>query len=316
MNDLEKAILTTVAYFDMFDYPLTAVEIWKWIFIDKKLSKLASLSDIHQMLNNGDYLKKKIAIKNGFYFLKSRKHIIATRQVRYNIAEKKFKKAIRIVRCLRSVPFIKMIAVCNNLAYSNAKKDSDIDFFIIVKDDRLWLTRFLITAIVHLSGMRRYGNHITDRICLSFYITDKHLNLESLMIKPLDPYFVFWLSQLVPVYDYQDAFTHFIAANRWIKQYLPNIFFYKTISRRLAKDIGWTLFWKKFFETILRGPLGNGLDRLFRSIQKRLITGKKYSKLWEQDTAVVVGDDILKFHEQDQREAYRLHLERSLSKLV
>ena len=43
---------------------------------------------------------------------------------------------------IQTVPFIKMVAVCNTLGYDNAAKDSDIDLFIIAKRGRLFIVRF------------------------------------------------------------------------------------------------------------------------------------------------------------------------------
>ena len=32
LNNLEKAILKTIAYYDIFDYPLTALEVGQWLW--------------------------------------------------------------------------------------------------------------------------------------------------------------------------------------------------------------------------------------------------------------------------------------------
>jgi len=311
MNELEKSILKTIAYYDIFDYPLTLVEVWKWIYADKKYSLL----EVETALSSGN-LEGKISSKNGFYFLRGKEKSVITRQKRYNFAETKYKLAIRVAKWLRLVPFIKMIAVCNNLAYSNAEKSSDIDFFIVVRHGRLWLSRFLTTAVVHILGKRRYGRKITDRICLSFYISDEHRDLKSLMIEPADPYFIYWFSQLVPIYDRQGEFDKLCRSNEWVKKCLPNIFYYKSAGRRFVQDVGWSLFIKKSLEILLFGVIGNFAENRCRNSQKSLMESKKQSKLWEHSTAVMVSDKILKFHEKDQRRAYRMQLEQSLSKLL
>ena len=72
MNDLEKAILKTTAFFDVFSYPLTASEIFKWLYNPQQIYTLAN---IRETLKNSQILKKELATKEGFYYIKGREHI-------------------------------------------------------------------------------------------------------------------------------------------------------------------------------------------------------------------------------------------------
>lgn len=312
-SSLEKSLIATLCYFDVFDYPLTLMEIWKWLF-DESNSKRYSLSEIRETLENNQAISVKIESEEGFYFLKGRKAIVKTRKQRYQTAEGKMKKAIRVANILRYIPFVRMIAVCNNLAYSNAKKLSDIDFFIIVSHSRLWQTRFFVSMVTHLMKMRRHNGFISDRICLSFYITDNHLNLEQLMITPVDPYFIYWFGQLVPIYDNQGYFSKLISANEWIYKYLPNLVMNKPVQRRKVEDTKWSLGIKKIQEIFLGGAMGSFLEKRLKTVQKRQMIRNKKSKQWEQNTAVMIDDDILKFHENDRRGQYAEQFDNKLKK--
>ena len=44
-KELDQAILSTIVYFDIFDYPLTISEIWKWLYIKDGIDKY-NISDI------------------------------------------------------------------------------------------------------------------------------------------------------------------------------------------------------------------------------------------------------------------------------
>ena len=66
LNELENAILKTLAFFDIFDYPLTLVEIYKWLYLPDSKNKY-QLSDILDVLESG-ILEMRIERQNGFYF--------------------------------------------------------------------------------------------------------------------------------------------------------------------------------------------------------------------------------------------------------
>ncbi|MFA6272173.1 MAG: hypothetical protein WC693_03620 [Patescibacteria group bacterium] len=310
-TELEKAIMATFCYFDSFDYPLTLMEIAKWLFTGGSGRKY-SLREILEVLEQSPAISKKIETERGFYFLSGRGNTVEIRKQRYRLAEGKMKRAVRVAKILRYIPFVNMIAVCNNLAYSNASNLSDIDVFVILKRNRLWQTRFFVSVATHLMRMRRHHRIISNRICLSFYITDEHLNLEQLMIKPLDPYFIYWYGQLVPIYDHQNSFSNLVAANKWIEKYLPNLIINKPVLRRSVKDTEWSLAVKKLQETVLGGSFGNYVEKILKKIQKKKMISNKESKLWENSTAVIIKDDILKFHENDRRRQYA---EKFISKL-
>jgi hypothetical protein len=43
---LEKSILSVICYFDIFEYPLTLLEIWQWLFTDQVINQSIELSEI------------------------------------------------------------------------------------------------------------------------------------------------------------------------------------------------------------------------------------------------------------------------------
>lgn len=306
-NKIEKAALSAVLYYDMFDYPLDVNEIYKWLYFDDlnlaSSSQKVSLSDIKSALESGN-LKKYIKNKNGFYFLKSRENLLEKRRERHLIAQPKWKKAIWVAKILRVIPFVRVIAICNNLAYNNASKDSDIDYFIVCKRSRIWTTRLLVTILTSLMGVRRHGGKITDRICLSFYITERALNLKTITIDEPDVHFMYWFSQISPIFSVekydQELFQHNFS---WMSKYLPNLIFYQGVEyERKVEDRGITRFLRKIFEKALSGKLGNGLENLSRKMQLKKMEKNYQSARWQDNTNVVVNNDILKFHEGDTRQ--------------
>lgn len=176
-SELAGAILKVVAFFDMFDCPLTGFEIWKYLPIkcglaevDDRLAKLA------------DEPSGKIQTKNGFYFLSDREELYNIRMARYNFTGIKFKPALKITKLFKLIPWIKMIAVTNIIGAGNAKAGSDIDLFIVTENGRLWLTRFGCLLMLKILGLRPTATELKNKICLSFFVSEQALALKKLML--------------------------------------------------------------------------------------------------------------------------------------
>ena len=300
-NNINKAIIKTLAFFDLFDYPLTPWEVYKFLY--KKPAKyfdvIIALSNLVQ--------NKKIETKNSFYFLPGKTEIYNVRKERYLIANKKYKIARRAARWLSWLTHLKMIAVCNNLAYSNSKNDSDIDVFIITAKNKIWLTRLLITLILQLAGLRRHGLNIKDKICLSFYLTEDNLKLQNIALNP-DPYFYYWFLTLTPIFD-GNIYFEFWRNNNWLKFYTPNAFPKIINSHRGIKNSKFKNYDKKInqkFDKMLMWRIEGGrLEKLAKIIQLKKMSANRSSVASQNDTRVIISDTILKFHEQDRRAEYR-----------
>jgi hypothetical protein len=164
-----------------------------------------------------DGLKNSIEEFRGFYFLKGRKDLVARRIQNDKNSIEKFEIAQRAARWLRFVPFVRMIALTGTLAMKNCEKNSDIDFFVVLKKGRIFTGRLLVTLIVHILGKRRYGKKITNRICLNYFITTRSLEIQRQDLFAANEY-----SFIYPIFGY-DIFQKFCWTNfKWIKKFKPN----------------------------------------------------------------------------------------------
>ncbi|PWB38902.1 MAG: hypothetical protein C3F02_01405 [Parcubacteria group bacterium] len=299
MTDLEKAILKTITYFDVFNYPLTDWEIQKWLY---KYPGTTKLSEIRNVLANSQILKKELILSEGFYSLRGRENIYLQRKQNNNLAERKYNRALRLVRLYRFVPYIKMVAVCNSLSYSNAADDSDIDFFIITKKNKIWIARFLAIILVGLSGFRPRVGHTRDAYCLSFFIDESKLDIRDLSLGKHDIYFTYWLRQLMPIYNPAGLYEKFLAANSWTNSFLPNAYANKFVREVTSGQT--SRRWRKFIGVLLSPPfISRGLDAVYRQLQMRIL-GRNLKAIINIDTRVVVNDRVLKLHNNDRREYF------------
>jgi len=298
-NKLEKMILETVAYFDIFSYPLTLVELWNWLFFREADGLFVSLNKTEEIIKNSEAIKTLLKCKQGFYFLKNRESIIVLRKERYNLAENKFKKALKVAGFLKWIPGIKMIGICNSLSWANADTGSDIDFFIVTEKGKLWTSRFLAVGFLKIFGLRPRKNKTKDKICLSFFVDEEHLNLEHLAIESPDIYLIYWINQLVPIFDEGGMHQKFIDSNRWIKKFLPNIFNNEgSERRRITRDFVFVGRKEKTGESGL-------MEKFLHKLQYKILP-KRIKEMVDQNSNVVIRDGILKFHcDNDRREKYR-----------
>ncbi len=317
--ELERAILSTVVYFDIFNYPLTETEIYKWLYLQegKKITKSAfGILDIKKKIEKSEYLKNKINFKHGYYYLGGREELIFRRKKNHIVALKRWQKLQRICYLLKVIPFVRLIAACNTMAIHDIKPTSDIDVFIIVKSGRIWLTRFLITTLVGIIGQWRHKDNIANKICLSFYTTDTNLNFYNLSKKPYDIYLIYWIALVVPLLD-RGIYNKFMQANNWIKESLPNLYNYEPIIYERKVSLGGiTDMINKIWEKILAKKGGDKLEDYLRKIQMIKMEKNYFSAAKKNNTDVIISDQMLKFHEVDKRVEYREKFESKLRRVL
>ncbi len=293
MNKIEKAIIKTLCYFDIFFYPLTKEEIKRYL-LEEKATDQEIENSIKNLLE-----ERKIEFKENFYYLPGKEELIEERIKRYKISKKKWRKVKKYLWVFNLIPFIKFVGICNTLAFNNAKESSDIDLFIVIRKGRIWTSRALLTLVLSILRQRRIKKRIKDKFCLSFYVTEDNLNLEKIAI-PFDIYLIYWTAQIVPILD-RRLFPKFIKENEWIKRYLPNFSF--SINKKFKDRLIIINLLRKIGELILKGKFGDFIEKKLGEIQKKKI--KKGITDLTLKTAIIANERMLKFHPSDMREVYK-----------
>jgi len=73
---------------------------------------------------------------------------------REKIAQKKINKVRKALKLLLFTPFLKGLFICGSVARKVSRPESDIDFLIITKRDRVWTVRFFLTVFAFLLGKK------------------------------------------------------------------------------------------------------------------------------------------------------------------
>lgn len=290
--NLKHSILKTIAFFDLFEFPLTAEEIEEYLYQWDRSIHIKEIKGTLEEMEGIEHI-------HDFYVLKGRARLVDVRKTRKFIAEKFWNRTRQYCQYIVKIPFVQMVAVCNNLAYDNPTGQSDIDLFIVIKSGRMWTSRLWITLVMQFFGVRRYGEKVAGRFCLSFFVTPEKLNMESLLLRPEDPYLAYWTKLLHPIYG-KAVYQKFMEENQmWLKSEY-GMSFPEVDEKRFPFEQ--KSRWKNFWEWVLGGRLGEMIEGLLKKTFKKR-TLKKASKL-KADASVVISDEMLKFHNLDRRQEY------------
>ncbi len=291
-TELEKGVLLTLKYFDLFDYPLTREEIWRWF-----LGVNGEVGGRDEMGESLDKMveRKQIINKNSFYFLPGREGIIDQRRKREKISLLKIKKARRVARLIGTMPGVKMIAICSNLGYLNADDEADIDFFIVSEAGKIWQVRFWAVFWMKILGQRPGKDQTKNKICLSYFVSEDNLNLKATAIGEPDIHLVYLLAQYLPIYSENECWEKFVVANDWIKKYLPNFQYNQEAKRFLVKPR--FLWLKKFFALLGKWPV----EQAYKKFQLKIMPQGLTLIMNNGEQKVIVNDRMLKLHGNDKR---------------
>ncbi len=282
----EQSIFRILAYMAYMKFPLTAFEVWKWCDDEN-----TTLLDITTALSESVWLREHgVQESQGFFGIGDVAAWRSERIARTTDALRKSRRAARFVRWASLLPWVRMVAICNSLAQSFTNAESDIDLFVVTKPRRLWSSRLMLTGVLALLRLRP-GEAKRDPICLSFFIDDEHVDLAPVKIGADDPYLQMWTATLAPILDRDDVITKLRATNRWIRPSLPH-------SHRVRRSSAYAVNGRFVLPNI--GIFESFAERLQRARFPRALR-----ESMNRDTRVVVTSGMLKFHENDRREAIR-----------
>ena len=307
MDPVARAALATIAYFDLFQVPLTALEVWRNLFWPALSERqrvegpAPGLGDVEAALARL-VAAGKLVSQDGYVSLPGGVPASA-RLMREADALRKWRRLRFGARLLSGVPFLKGIAVVNTLPIGAARRESDIDVLLVARAGRLYTMRFVAVAVATLCGFYRSRENVANQLCLSFSLTEKALDIMPLAKTGGDPHLQFWLANAHVISERDRVFDIFWRANATFLTPLPN-----ARLRRLPKPVRpprVLAILRDAAERLLAGSFGDRVESWARNLQMRRFAANTQSRARRGGTDVVISDDVLKFHERDTREEIR-----------
>ncbi len=196
-----RSIFHTLAYADVFDYPLTAHEVYRYLTLIN-----ASFEEIIQALSEETLFSRT----DEYFTLRGREAIIETRKRRAEIAARLWHKAARYGRMIAALSFVRMVAVTGSLAMNNTDEDKDIDYMIVTAPNHLWTCRALSLVLARFAKLEGVN------LCPNYLVTTNAMELEERSL-----YVAHELAQMIPLSG-MEIYRELRRLNAWTADYLPN----------------------------------------------------------------------------------------------
>ena len=215
LSPLERAVLLTVLYSDLFEYPLSIEELQRYLV---RLNAPHAASPVGPVPPSSDELdtaltslsEHYLSCVDGLICWKGREYLIAVRHERQHIVTQRWPQAQRYAGWLSRLPFVRMVAVCGSQAAGNSSLSSDLDIFCITAPGRLWLVQscaMFLRRVALLSGVH---------VCPNYFLTTQTLEIEEQSL-----YTAREVSHVMPLWGIE-TYTAFLQANSWITDFLPH----------------------------------------------------------------------------------------------
>ncbi len=231
-----ESVNRVLGYFDKFNYPLTLREIWYW-----QENPVISYSG----------LKKFLSPVAAYYYLTGREALMTVRRSRNRISRAKLVKAQRVVNLIQKFPFVRAIFITGALAMQNSPPDDDIDIFIVVSENSLWITRLLVILLLRIKKWRRDPHlpehssaRVSDKICDNLWLDTDHLALFNRNL-----FTAHELLQAKCLYDSGGIYKQLLMSNSWARDFLPIA--YRQSLKNLASHKSYIENQKSIFDFIL-----------------------------------------------------------------
>jgi len=238
MVQLRESILKVVAYFDLFNYPITLEEIRH--FLDQPVRGDVLPAALEFLLD-----KQLLWQHDQYYSCKNDPQLVERRKQGNHMAVEQLKKAMRMSRILAWFPYVRGVGISGSLSKNFAYKGSDLDFFIITAANRLWIAR----SIQHLCFRPLVWLGLRHLCCLNYYIDE-----EALIIEERNVFTAVEVVTLLPT-EGNDIFHKFFSSNEWISKYLPNSQFRPIPENEIAFPL-----LKRSIEWLFNNSVGERID--------------------------------------------------------
>lgn len=198
-----RAILDTLAYGAVFDYPMTLDEIHRSL-----MQVRASKREIARLLRDDPFLLSRIDREGPFYHLSGEAPSVASRRHAEQRTRALLTRNERALAIVRKTPFVRMVALSGAAAHGNAR-DDDIDLFLVTAPGRTWTVALVSFVVMKLLRRRR-------ALCMNYFV-----GTDRVALSEQDAFTANQLVGLKPLAG-RTQYLRLLRANDWGARFFPN----------------------------------------------------------------------------------------------
>ncbi len=291
-SDDELAILKTVLYSSIFDYPLTLEELHCRL-LEATLTGDAILAEYE----SSEMLQSVIEFRKGFFFPRGRFSLVEKRQQRQIASHSLLGRNRWVLKLVCAIPNTRLVALSGSAAHGNADLDSDMDLFIVTRRGCVWGVAVSALLLTKILGYRRM-------VCCNLILSETRLKIDQ-----EDLFTANQIGHLKPLAGYQ-TYLRFLSENSFVGERYPNL-----LPPPGCLD-GYRPAWilrsaKAALEILFALGIRQLLEFVCRESYSRYLRAR--SGRWSSPDQVVLERDHLKLHTETHRHWVMERFQRELS---
>lgn len=242
---LRSSILKVIAYFDLFNYPLSLEDIL--YFLDTEAEEFPVRRELDALLGEGCLFRT-----GAFYSLQDDPALADRRNDSRRRADALLPLAAKNARLLFQFPFVRGVFISGSLSKRCAVEKDDVDYFIVTSANRLWIAR----TIMHLFKKLTYLRGHQHRFCMNYYVDE-----DAMEIREKNIFTATELLTLIAACG-NGGVIRFFKANEWTSRFYPR---YHHRNRESTGTPRSSLL-KRACERLLDNRIGDRLDNYLRRL--------------------------------------------------
>lgn len=284
--------LKTVLYFSIFRHPLKLEEIHSY-------TNYVTISETEKELQH--LIDENILRKVDEYYVYGSDLDSVIKRLRGNMYAK---RAMRIAQSkakfIAKFPYVEAVGISGSLSKGYYDNESDIDFFVITKPNKLWICRTLLMLYkkIFLFNSRKY-------FCVNYFISSNQMEIEE-----QNRFTATELKTMIPMQG-KTVFVQFYQNNNWVNRYFSKFEPEIHTVPELQKPV-----FSKAVEIVFDTRFGTITDALFKTITLKKWKAK-FHYLNEEDfkIALKTTKNISKHHPSNFQKKVILSLNTKLEEV-